>query len=143
MPDEKESPGPGDEAPTRVGIGLIRREDRYLIRRRPEGSAMAGYWEFPGGKCEPGEPPTDATARECLEEVGVAVAVGRLVRRIIHRYPHALVELFYYDCSSIDPGAEPSAGSGFVWAEAGALPGLRFPDANEPLIAELARAADR
>ncbi len=133
--------GPAAEEPTRVGIALVRRGSLYLIRRRPEGSAMAGYWEFPGGKCEPGEAPASATARECLEEIGVAVAVGPLIRRIVHRYPHGLVELFYYDGSTADPASEPEAATGFVWVEAGDLPGYRFPDANEPLIAELARAA--
>ena len=48
-------------SPTLVAIGLIRRGDRYLIRRRPEGTVYAGYWEFPGGKCEPGETPAEAT----------------------------------------------------------------------------------
>ena len=47
-------PGP-DETPTRVGIGLIGRDGHYLIRQRRPGQIMAGVWEFPGGKCEPGE----------------------------------------------------------------------------------------
>ena len=57
---------------TRVGIGLIARDGRYLIRRRPPlpGSPMPGVWEFPGGKCEPGESPEQAAARETLEETG-------------------------------------------------------------------------
>ena len=84
-----------DELPTRVGIGLIGRRGCYLIRRRRPGQIMAGVWEFPGGKCEPGESPEAAAARECLEEVGVAVVVGRLRARIVHRYPHGLVELSY------------------------------------------------
>ena len=44
---------PDDERPIRVGIGLISRGGRYLVRQRPAGQIMAGYWEFPGGKCEP------------------------------------------------------------------------------------------
>lgn len=130
-------PGP-DETPTRVGIGLIGRDGRYLIRQRRPGQIMAGVWEFPGGKCEPGEVPGSATARECLEEVGVAVVVGRLRSRFVHRYPHGLVELSYYDCRTLDPEAEPSEGSGFRWVVAVELPGYTFPGANEPVVAELA-----
>jgi 8-oxo-dGTP diphosphatase len=130
-----------DEQPIRVGIGLIGREESYLIRKRPPGSAMAGYWEFPGGKCEPGESPEAATARECLEEVGVKVLVGELVRRIVHRYPHGLVELHYFRCTIELAEASPSEDSGFVWVVAGDLPGYQFPEANDALIAALAREA--
>ena len=103
---------------------------------------MAGYWEFPGGKCEPGESPGRATVRECLEEVGVSVEVGELVRRIVHRYPHGLVELHYFRCTMGGAGAAPAADSGFVWVAAGDLPGYRFPEANDALIAALAREGD-
>jgi 8-oxo-dGTP diphosphatase len=130
-----------DERPIRVGIGLIGRGRRYLIRRRPEGSAMAGYWEFPGGKCEPGESPEAATARECLEEVGVGVVVGELVHRVIHRYPHGLVELNYFRCATREVNAEPEAGSGFVWILARDLPDFRFPEANGVVIAVLSASA--
>jgi 8-oxo-dGTP diphosphatase len=129
------------EQPIRVGIGLIGRSGSYLVRLRPEGSAMAGYWEFPGGKSEPGESPERATARECLEEVGVAVRVGERVRRVVHRYPHGLVELNYFRCKLERPEAEPAEGSGFRWVPARELPGYRFPEANDAVIADLAREA--
>jgi 8-oxo-dGTP diphosphatase len=125
--------------PTPVGIALIRRASRYLIRRRPEGTVYAGYWEFPGGKCEPGEDPAAAAARECLEEIGIRVVVGPLRRSVIHRYPHGEVELFFFDCSTEDEGAEPADGSGFCWVPAGELPSLQFPEANEIVLQELAR----
>jgi 8-oxo-dGTP diphosphatase len=102
---------------------------------------MAGYWEFPGGKCEPGESPEVATARECLEEVGVGVVVGELVLQVVHRYPHGLVELNYFHCATREVDAEPEAASGFVWISAGNLPGFRFPEANGDVIAVLAASA--
>ena len=135
-------PGPG-ETPTRVGIGLIGRAGCYLIRQRRPGQIMAGVWEFPGGKCEPGESPEEATARECLEEVGIPVVVGRLRSRFVHRYPHGLVELSYYDCRTLDPAAGPSEGSGFCWVAAAELPGYTFPGANGPVVAELADEGSR
>ena len=69
----------------KAGIGLIGRDGSFLVRMRPPGTVYAGYWEFPGGKCEPGESPDVATARECLEEVGLRVVVDRLRARFVHR----------------------------------------------------------
>src|SRR5262249_46323168 len=122
-----------------VGLGLIRRGDRYLIRRRPPGTVYAGYWEFPGGKCEPGETPAAATLRECLEETGLRVVVGPLRRVTIYHYPHGLARLFFYDCTTEDPSGEPAPESGFRWVPAGQLGSLRFPEANEPILLELAQ----
>jgi mutator protein MutT len=127
-----------------VGLALIAREGCYLIRRRPAtaGSPMPGYWEFPGGKCEGDESPEEAARREACEEVGIAIVVGRRRRVIEHRYPHGLVELHYFDCLTEDPRAEPAPGSGFRWVPAGDLPTYTFPEANGPILVELAREAD-
>jgi 8-oxo-dGTP diphosphatase len=135
---EQDSSHETGERPTRVGIALILRRGCALIRRRPPGTAMAGYWEFPGGKCEPGESPAAATARECREEIGLDVVVGRLRREISHRYPHAWVHLSYFDCLTVNPGAEPDPSTGFRWVAAGSLAGLAFPEANEPILLDLA-----
>jgi mutator protein MutT len=130
-----------DPAPTPVGIALIRRGDCYLVRQRPAGTVYAGYWEFPGGKCEPGEDPASATLRECHEEIGVRVVIGPLRRTVTHRYPHGKVELFFFDCHTADENAEPVDGSGFCWIPATELPALRFPEANESILAEIGRSA--
>jgi 8-oxo-dGTP diphosphatase len=130
-----------EPGPTRVGIGLIRRGNDFLIRQRPEETVYAGYWEFPGGKCEPGETPAQTTARECHEETGLDVVVGRLRRVIEHHYPHGHVRLFFFDCEPADPAAEPAVDSGCRWVPAMELPGLRFPEANELILEELAGGA--
>jgi 8-oxo-dGTP diphosphatase len=57
-----------------AAVALIRRDGRLLLAQRPKGKAMAGLWEFPGGKVEAGESPQGALARELMEELGVAVA---------------------------------------------------------------------
>ena len=64
---------PGSETPICVGIALVARDGRYLIRQRPPGAAMPGVWEFPGGKVEGEESETAALVRECREELGVEV----------------------------------------------------------------------
>lgn len=127
----------------RVGIGLIGRAGCYLIRRRPPlpGSPMPGFWEFPGGKCDPGESPEAAVARECREESGLEVEIRRLRATITHRYPHGRVELHYFDCATADPAAEPDPGSGFLWVHARDLPSYRFPEANEAIVAALVAEA--
>jgi 8-oxo-dGTP diphosphatase len=132
------------EVPVRVSIGVIGRDGRYLIRRRPPlpGSPMPGYWEFPGGKADPGESPEATVIRECREEVGVAIVPTRLRRVIVHRYPHGLVELSFFDCETADPHAEPTPGSGFRWVDARDLAGYTFPGANDPIVAELAAEAE-
>ncbi len=129
------------ERPVRVGIALVARGGRYLIRRRPPGSSMAGVWEFPGGKCEPGESFEAATVRECREETGMDVVPRRLRQVITYRYPHGWVEMAYHDCDVEAPGAEPDPASGFHWVGAGALPTLVFPPANEPILRQLALEA--
>jgi 8-oxo-dGTP diphosphatase len=127
------------DSPIPVGIGIIRRGDHFLVRQRPAGTVYAGYWEFPGGKCESGEDPAQATARECCEETGLAVVVGPLRRVMTYRYPHGLVELFFHDCTTEHPTADPTAGSGFQWVQARELLVLPFPEANQAILDELDR----
>jgi mutator protein MutT len=129
------------ETPTVVGIGLIRRDGCFLVRKRPDHTVYAGYWEFPGGKCEPGEQPFEAVERECLEETGLIVVVGRCRYRTVHHYPHGLVELHFHDCTPADAFAEPADQTGFCWVPARELGEFRFPEANEAVVEELVREA--
>lgn len=126
--------------PTPVGIGLIRRDDCYLIRPRPPlpGSPMPGYWEFPGGKCHDRETPEQCAGRECREEVGLAIVVLGPRHVVRHRYPHGSVELHFFDCQLEDPHAEPDPATGFRWVPVSELPRYTFPGANETIVAELA-----
>ena len=100
---------------------------------------MAGYWEFPGGKCENDETPEETTLRECREETGLKVMIGVLRDVISYRYPHAWVEMHYFDCGTVDPRGEPDPSTGFCWVGAHDLPGLPFPEANAPILEALAR----
>jgi mutator protein MutT len=124
---------------TRVGIALVRRGGCFLARVRPGGAPLAGYWEFPGGKCEPGESPEDAARRECREELAMTVELVATRSILTHAYPHANVELHVFDALPDPRSSEPSAGSGFSWEPAGELARRRFPEANGPILEALSR----
>ena len=101
----------------------------------------AGYWEFPGGKCEPGELPAQAVARECLEETGLHVEVGRLRTARFTVIHTAWSSSIFMIARPLDRTAEPSAASGFRWVTCRRPAPLRFPEANEAVVSELARRA--
>ena len=81
-----------------VAVALVWRQGCVLITRRPAHVHMGGYWEFPGGKCLPGETPEAAAEREILEEVGVACRARSRRDVIEHAYPEKTVRLFFIDC---------------------------------------------
>ena len=84
-------------APVEVAVAvLIRMDGRVLLARRPAGKAYAGYWEFPGGKVEPGESARDALERELSEELAVEVARAHPWITHVFTYPHATVRLHFY-----------------------------------------------
>ena len=86
-----------EDAPIDVAVGVLIRDDgSFLLAQRPEGKAMAGYWEFPGGKLEPGESVFDAMVREFEEELGLQVVDAQPWARRVVTYPHATVCLHFW-----------------------------------------------
>ena len=89
--------------PVDVAVGvLIDAEGRFLLTSRPEGKVYAGYWEFPGGKLEPGETVEQALRRELQEEIGITIGAVHPWKVEMVDYPHALVRLHFckvYDWS--------------------------------------------
>jgi len=83
--------------PVDVAVGvLIRPDGSFLIAQRPAGKPMAGYWEFPGGKLEPGETVFDALKREFMEELGLLVTEAFPWAQRVFVYPHATVRLHFW-----------------------------------------------
>jgi 8-oxo-dGTP diphosphatase len=89
---ERENDGPRSITEVAVGV-LVRPDEHFLLTSRPVGKVYAGYWEFPGGKLEPGESVQQALHRELYEELGIEVVSALPWKVEIVDYPHALVRL--------------------------------------------------
>lgn len=122
----------------RVAAGIVPQGERYLLQRRPPGTHMAGYWEFPGGKLEEGETPATALAREMREELGVEIDGVRPLWVIRHSYDDRLVELHFLAAriAAGEPRALQAAAIG--WYEPAAMPGLPILPADLEIVARLA-----
>jgi 8-oxo-dGTP diphosphatase len=121
-----------------VTAAIIQRDGRYLVTRRQPGAHLAGVWEFPGGKCDDGEPLTLCMARELDEELGITVSVGAEIFTITHEYPDRRVELHFFECETSDDPA-PLLGQEMRWVTREELRDLDFPPADAELIQILGR----
>jgi 8-oxo-dGTP diphosphatase len=93
--DRPREGGPG-RAEVAVAVGVLLRPDGdFLLTSRPTGKVYAGYWEFPGGKVEPGETVEAALRRELIEEIGLVIGPVQSWRTQVVDYPHALVRLHF------------------------------------------------
>jgi 8-oxo-dGTP diphosphatase len=122
-----------------AACALIDPDGRVLIAQRPEGKAMAGLWEFPGGKVEGGERPEESLIRELREELGIVVKEDCLAPLTFasHRYPafHLLMPL--YVCRRWDGIVAAREGQKLKWVRPNELRNYPMPPADEPLIAHL------
>jgi 8-oxo-dGTP diphosphatase len=122
-----------------AAAALIDPDGRVLITRRPEGKSMAGLWEFPGGKIEPGETPETTLVRELKEELDIDTSASCLAPLTFasHRYPdfHLLMPL--YICRKWQGIVRPTEGQATKWVWARDLRSYAMPPADLPLIAPL------
>lgn len=124
------------EAAVDVTCGLIERDGRLLVAQRPPGKALAGKWEFPGGKVEPGESPEACLARELFEELGVQVEVGVALAPAAHAYGTRVIRLLPFICR-IRAG-EPVAHehSALRWCTIDEIAALDLAAADIPVLAD-------
>jgi 8-oxo-dGTP diphosphatase len=124
-----------------VVAALIEERGRVLLSRRRADQSMPLYWEFPGGKVEPGEPPADALAREVREELGCTVTVGRIHEVVFHAYPDFDLYMLVYRCR-ITAGAPAAVEvAEIAWVEPARLPDIELLPADLPLARQLAAEA--
>jgi 8-oxo-dGTP diphosphatase len=122
-----------------VTAAVIERDGRFLVTRRQRGVHLEGYWEFPGGKCDPGETLIVCLARELREELAVDAAIGEEIFATTHAYPGRTVELHFFRCD-IQGEPEPQIGQEMRWIPRDELRGLAFPPADSKLIDLLTRS---
>lgn len=118
---------------------MISRGSSYLLTRRPEGSHLGGYWEFPGGKLESGESPAAALARELREEIGVEIAAPRELTVLTHSYPERTVELTFLETAITAGRPEPLEVADVGWYEPWEMPDLPILPADLPVVQLLAQ----
>lgn len=125
-----------------VAIGLIWKEGRLLIARRPEGVHLGGLWEFPGGKVEAEETLEEGLLRELREEVGIKVEVLGERQVIQFTYPERTVRLHAIDCRWLSGEPHPAGCEDPRWVSPAELSGYQFPPANASLLALLCSPGD-
>jgi len=102
-----------------VAVGVIERPDgQVLLAQRPSGRPYEGYWEFPGGKVEPGEPVASALARELNEELGLTAVRSVPWLVVGHTYPHATVRLYFRRVFDWQGEPQPREGQQLSWQPA-------------------------
>jgi 8-oxo-dGTP diphosphatase len=116
-----------------VTAAVIEDHGRYFVTRRQQGVHLEGFWEFPGGKCEPGETLEGSLRRELKEELGVEVEIGKEIFTVTHDYPDRSVELHFLSCTLLNA---PVAllGQEMRWVAREELQSLKFPPADDELI---------
>jgi 8-oxo-dGTP diphosphatase len=119
-----------------VACALVDADGRVLIAQRPEGKQLAGLWEFPGGKLDPGERPEPALIRELKEELGIAVKEACLAPLSFasYAYPEFHLLMPLYICRRWDGAATSREGQALKWVRPGKLRDHPMPPADEPLI---------
>lgn len=116
-----------------VLAAIVERDGRFLLTRRLKGTHLADLWEFPGGKCEPGETYEDCLKRELLEELGVASEIGDEILVTEHAYPERTVRLHFRRCQ-LHGDPRPLLGQAMRWATRDELQTIDFPAADRELI---------
>jgi 8-oxo-dGTP diphosphatase len=126
---------------TVVAAALIGEDGRVLLQQRAPGRSMAGLWEFPGGKVEPGELPESALARELDEELGIRVAPADLVPACFASAPvgGAHMILLLYLCRAWSGDPRPLDASALKWLRPAEMEPDEMPPADRPLVAMLER----
>jgi 8-oxo-dGTP diphosphatase len=122
-----------------VAVALIDVDGRVLLTQRPPGKAMAGLWEFPGGKVHDGETPEAALIRELKEELDIDVAEACLAPLTFasHRYERFHLLMPLYVCRRWNGTVTPREGQALTWVRPARLDDYAMPPADKPLVAVL------
>jgi 8-oxo-dGTP diphosphatase len=128
-------------AAKRIGIAIVEHNRHYLVGIRGPDVPLAGYAEFPGGKCLADETAVNCAVRECREESGLNVIAVRLLDQREFDYPHGRVDLSFILCQPANLLDVRDHHLQFRWVSVGDLPSLKFPEANEAVVNLLIKLA--
>jgi 8-oxo-dGTP diphosphatase len=123
-----------------VAAALIADDGRVLLAQRPPGKSLAGLWEFPGGKLEPGETPEAALARELEEELGIIAGPLQPFTFVSHMYADFHLVMLLYWCRAWAGEPVGRDGQALRWERPEAMAALPMPPADVPLVAALEQA---
>ena len=125
-----------------VAVALIGQGSEILVQKRPDGKAMAGLWEFPGGKVETGETPESALARELKEELGIGVDPENLVPITFasEQLGDRNLLLLLYTCRTWSGEPEALESNDLAWVTTEQMRELPMPPADAPFIDHLEKA---
>lgn len=112
---------------------------RFLACLRPDGKHLAGSWEFPGGKVEPGEAPGAALVRELREELGIEVAVGRALDPVCWTYDRGSIRLLPFLCKITAGEPQAIEHEHLHWCAVEDFDSLRWADADLPVLGQIRR----
>jgi 8-oxo-dGTP diphosphatase len=122
-----------------VAAAVLQRPDgAFLLAQRPAGKVYAGYWEFPGGKIEPGEAAAAALARELHEELGIDIGEAYPWITRVYTYPHGTVRLQFFRAYEWQGEPHPREDQAISWQQSGAGMAAPMLPANAPILAALA-----
>jgi len=122
-----------------VAAAVLQRPDgAFLLAQRPAGKVYAGYWEFPGGKIEPGEAAAAALARELHEELGIDIGEPYPWLTRVYTYPHGTVRLQFFRVYEWKAEPHPREDQAISWQQPGAGMAAPMLPANAPILAALA-----
>lgn len=122
-----------------VVAALIWKGGRFLICQRPKNKARALLWEFVGGKVEAGETKEEALARECREELAIAVSVGAAFAEVTHEYPDLTVHLTLFCCNIAAGEPELLEHNDMKWIVPAEIPQYPFCPADEEILNKIER----
>jgi mutator protein MutT len=124
------------DQPIVVLAAVVERDGRFLVTRRLKDTHLSGYWEFPGGKCEPGESHEACLVRELREELDVSSTIGPEILVTEHPYPSKRVRLHFRRCE-ITGDPTPMMGQEMRWITREEMKAMQFPEADRDLVALL------
>jgi 8-oxo-dGTP diphosphatase len=118
----------------RVAVGILQRDNKVLVAKRPGDKPYSGFWEFPGGKIEENESAGDALRRELLEELGINVVTAEPWFEHVHAYPDKTVLLEMWRVTSFSGEPHGNENQALLWVTLPEMTQLRLLEGNWPII---------